>query len=89
MSPFHSTNGIAYPEDIKRLREVFDRFCAENGLASGSAEADDLGKAIMSLFAAGVGEETALQDSLTEYLRRRTRLVPTSNRPDIISSRRN
>lgn len=77
----HTPSGIAYPEDMQRLREMFDRFCRENGLVNGTAEAEDLAKAVMSLFAAGVDEETALLDSLAEYSRRKTRaeLTPRPN----------
>jgi hypothetical protein len=77
----HTPSGIAYPEDMQRLREMFDRFCRENGLVNGSAEAEDLAKAVMSLFAVGVDEETALLDSLAEYSRRKTRaeLTPRPN----------
>lgn len=72
MDSFHSRNGIAYPKDMEHLRQVFDKFCREHGLTKGSADADDVGRAVMSLYAAGVIEEDALLDSLAEFLRCRT-----------------
>lgn len=74
--PFHSINGIAYPEEIDLLRRVFDQFCRENGVIPGGPDAEDLSRAAMSLFTAGVVEEAHLVESLAEYVRRRTKLIP-------------
>ena len=70
--PFHYTSGIAYPSDLTILSRVFDRLCREYGFSKEDVEAEDLGKAAMSLFAAGIFEEDELLASLKEYLSRKS-----------------
>jgi hypothetical protein len=70
--PFHSTSGIAYPTDLTLLSKVFDRLCREHGFSKADLEAEDLGKAAMSLFAAGISDEDELLASLKEYLSRKS-----------------
>lgn len=70
-APFKSTSGIAYPSDMTVLKQVFDRICQENHVASGSRDADDIARAAMSLFGAGVHDETELREGLKEFVLRR------------------
>jgi len=70
---FHSSNGIAYPRDLQLLTEIFDCICKENGFEKGSSDAEDIGRAAMSLFAAGVFDEPEIKASLAEYIKRKKR----------------
>jgi hypothetical protein len=70
--PYYSSIGIAHPDELKLLNEVFDLICREYGLQRESPEAEDIGRAAISLFSAGVLNEAELVTSLREYLRRQT-----------------
>jgi hypothetical protein len=69
---FHSTSGIAYPDDLKLLKQVFDHVCEVHGLGDNSNEAQSVAQAAMSLFSAGVFEEEQLTARLEEFVERRT-----------------
>jgi hypothetical protein len=73
-APFKSS-GIAYPSDMTVLKQVFDRICQENDIKCGSSAADDSARALMSLFGAGVRDETELLDSMKEFMLRNSRIV--------------
>jgi hypothetical protein len=70
--PFHYTSGIAYPSDLTLLSKVFDRLCREHGFSKADLEAEDLGKAAMSLFVDGIFEDDELLARLKEYLSRKS-----------------
>lgn len=80
-APFKSPSGIAYPGDMTILKQVFDRICREHDIRSGSREADDVARAAMSLFGAGVHEEAELLDSLKEFMLRRSGIGAASAEP--------
>jgi hypothetical protein len=67
-----SNSGIIYPDDMKVLKQVFDRACRENHIEEGSKDAEKIAQAAMSLFQAGVFDETELTASLGEFIRRRS-----------------
>lgn len=71
MSPFKPTPGIAYPDEMKVLYQTFESVCKDLHVPKGSPEAERLAQAAMSLFQAGVSDETALRASLTEFLKRK------------------
>jgi hypothetical protein len=73
-APFRSSSGIAYPSDITVLKQVFDRVCQENDIKCGSRAADDVARALMSLFGAGVHDEIELLDSMKEFMLRNSGL---------------
>jgi hypothetical protein len=70
-SPFQSSSGIAYPDDLKLLKQVFDRVCRENHFAEGSNDSQDVAQAAMSLFSSGVFKEDELTARLDEFVKRR------------------
>jgi hypothetical protein len=59
-----ATSGIAYPDDLRLLKESYDDLCAENRIPLGCITAEDLAKATMNLF--------EIQESLREFLLRRS-----------------
>ncbi len=65
LSPFYSVSGIAYPDDIKSLKQAFDRICHDLGIPVSSHEAEDVAHAIMALFAAGIVNEDEIVSKLT------------------------
>ena len=67
-APFRSSSGIAYPSDMTVLKQVFDRVCQENDIKCGSRAADDVARALMSLFGAGMHDGTELLDSMKEFM---------------------
>ncbi len=69
---FGLPNQIAYPGEIRLLKEVFDRFCEDHRIEGGGRDAEEIARAIMSLFRAGVFDEVELRESLEEFQRRRT-----------------
>jgi hypothetical protein len=73
-APFRSSSGIAYPSDMTVLKQVFDRVCRENDIKCGSRAADDVARALMSLFGAGVHDEIELLDSMKEFMLRNSGL---------------
>jgi len=73
-APFKSPSGIAYPSDMTILGVVFDRICQENGIRRDSRAGDDVARALMSLFSAGVHEEAELLDGMQEFMLNRTEI---------------
>lgn len=71
-SPFQSSSGIAYPDDLKLLKQVFDRVCRENHFAEGSHDSQDVAHAAMSLFSSGIFKEDELTVRLEEFVKRRS-----------------
>ncbi len=69
---YSSTSGIAYPDDLRLLKEIYDDLCAENRLPPGCITAEDLAKATMNLFAQGVFDEAEIRESLRQFLLRRS-----------------
>lgn len=67
-----STSSVAYPDDLKLLKEIYDDICEKRGLHCGSRAAEDLARATMDLFAQGVFDENEIRDSLDLYLGRRS-----------------
>ncbi|HEV2503763.1 MAG TPA: hypothetical protein VGV39_11855 [Mesorhizobium sp.] len=67
---FSSTSGIAYPDDLKLLKTIYDDICVERGFHCGSHAAEDLAKAMMDLFTQGVVEESEVRDTVAAYLGR-------------------
>ena len=63
-------SGIAYPGDMQLLKQVFDRICRQHHVEEGSRDAENVARAAMSLFQAGVFDETELIASLEEFMRR-------------------
>ena len=59
-----AASGIAYPSDLTLLKRVYDRVCAEQGLAEGCPEAAKLAASAMQLFARGIFEEETLYREL-------------------------
>ena len=74
-APFKSSSGIAYPSDMTVLKQVFDRVCQENSIKCGSRAADDVARALMSLFGAGMHDETELLGSMKEFMLRNLGIV--------------
>lgn len=68
----HHFSGIAYPDDLKFLSEIFDAICVERGFHCGSPAAADLARATMDLFTQGVTDEAEIRESLDAYLGRRS-----------------
>lgn len=84
MAPFrsatgnvHPANGIAYPNDMTVLKQVFDQVCREYCISA--EDADDLARVTMSLFNAGMTDEVKLRESLIEYLARRVGRAPPAS----------
>ncbi|HEV2505955.1 MAG TPA: hypothetical protein VGV39_22955 [Mesorhizobium sp.] len=71
-APHHFTSGIAYPDDLTLLREIYDDICLQRGFHCGSCAAEDLARATMNLFGQGVIEETEIRESLDIYLGRKS-----------------
>ena len=71
-NPFQSSTGIAYPDDLKLLKQVFDRVCRENHFAAGSNDSRDVAQTAMSLFSSGIFNENELAARLEEFVKRRT-----------------
>ncbi len=69
---YSSTSGIAYPDDLRLLKQIYDELCEENGLPPGCGTAEDLAMATMSLFSQGVFDEHDIRVSLREFLKRRS-----------------
>jgi hypothetical protein len=69
---FHSAGVVAGPEEISMLTSIYDTVCREHGLKRGSTEADDLARAVMSLFEAGLTDETEIFESVNEFMRRKS-----------------
>lgn len=67
-----SNSGIVYPDDMKLLKQVYDRICLEHHVEEGSKDAEKIAQAAMSLFQAGVFEEAELMTGLNEFIRRRS-----------------
>ncbi|WP_054312091.1 hypothetical protein [Mesorhizobium sp. 1M-11] len=73
MAVLHLSNsGVAYPDDLKLLKEIYDDICDERGFHCGSPAAEDLARAAMDLFAQGEVDENEIRDSLETYLGRRS-----------------
>ena len=68
----HHFGGIAYPDDLKFLKEIYDSVCLERGFHSDSAAAVDLARATMDLFTQGGTDEAEIRESLDAYLGRRS-----------------
>lgn len=68
----HQFSGIAYPDDLKILKEIFDAVCFERGFHCSSPAAADLARATMDLFTQGVVDETEIRESLDAYLGRKS-----------------
>jgi hypothetical protein len=68
----HHPSGIAYPDDLKFLKEIYDAVCFERGFHCGSPAAADLARATMDLFAQGVIEEAEIRECLDAYLGRKS-----------------
>lgn len=75
-----STSGVAYPDDLELLKEIYDDICDERGLYCGSCAAEDLARATMDLFAQGVVDENEIRESLELYLGRRSTASETLRR---------
>lgn len=71
-APQVSNGTIAYPDDLRRLEEIYDDICRERGFHCGSFAAEDLAKATMDLFGQGVIDEAEIRESLELYLGRRS-----------------
>ncbi|THF58552.1 hypothetical protein [Ollibium composti] len=80
-APFKSSPGIAYPSDMTVLKQVFDRVCQENDIKCGSRAADDVARALMSLFGAGMHDETELLDSMKEFMLRNSGIIASAAEP--------
>jgi hypothetical protein len=70
---FRSSGVVADPEEINMLTRVYDAVCRDHSVRSGTTEADDLARAALSLFEAGLTDETEIFESLNEFLSRKTR----------------
>lgn len=68
--PVHP-DGIAYPDELKLLRQIYDDIRLRRGFPCGSHAADDLAKATMDLFSQGVSDEAEIRESLDLYLGRK------------------
>jgi hypothetical protein len=80
-APFKSSPGIAYPSDMAILKQVFDRVCQENDIKRGGRASDDVARALMSLFGAGVHDETELLDSMKEFMLRNSGVLASAPEP--------
>ena len=67
-----SNSGIVYPDDMKLLKQVYDRICHENLVEEGSKVAEKIAQAAMSLFQAGVFDEAELMAGLSQFIKRRS-----------------
>jgi hypothetical protein len=67
-----SSSGIVYPDDMKLLKQVYDRICHENHVEEGSKFAEKIAQAAMSLFQAGVFVVAELMVGLGEFIKRRS-----------------
>lgn len=65
------SSGIAYPEDMHRLKQLFDLFCKSHHIEAGSFYAEKIAQATMSLFQAGVSDEAEIRASLEIFHKRR------------------
>ncbi|MFE0019139.1 hypothetical protein ACFWXH_30110 [Mesorhizobium sp. NPDC059054] len=73
MTVLHSSiSGVAYPDDIELLKEIYDDLCEKRGFHCGSPAAEDLARAAMDLFAQGEVDENEIRDNLETYLGRRS-----------------
>ena len=70
--PYLSLSGIAYPDDLKLLKGVYDDICICEGIPCGSQMAEDLAMATMDLFSQGVFDEAEIRESLRLFLNRKT-----------------
>ncbi len=71
-APRHFTSGIAYPDDLTLLKEIYDDICLQRGFHCGSAAAEDLARATMNLFGQGLTDEAEIRESLDIYLGRKS-----------------
>lgn len=69
MRGFCASAGIAYPEDLELLQQVFDRVCVEYKVKRGSIQAELVAQTAISLFNDGVLEEAALLAGLEAFLK--------------------
>jgi len=67
-----SSSGIVYPDDMKLLKQVYDRICRENHVEEGSKDAEKIAQAAISIFQAGVFDEDELRAGLGEFIKRRS-----------------
>lgn len=65
-------SGVAYPDDLKLLQEIYDDICDKRGLHCGSCAAEDLARVAMELFGQGVFDENEIRDRLELYLGQRS-----------------
>lgn len=71
-APHHFTSGIAYPDDLTLLKEIYDDICLQRGFHCGSPAAEDLARATMNLFGQGLTDEAEIRESLDIYLGRKS-----------------
>lgn len=69
MKGFSASAGIAYPEDLELLQQVFDRICSDHKVKRGSIQAELVAQTAISLFHDGVLEEAALLAGLEAFLK--------------------
>lgn len=67
----HSSTGVAYPDDLKLLKDIYDDICTQRGLARGSVAAENLARSAMDLFSQGVFDEADIRESLKFFLERK------------------
>ncbi|RVD14615.1 MAG: hypothetical protein EOS73_24735 [Mesorhizobium sp.] len=70
MAIHNCPTGVGYPDDLSVLKQVFDKVCAEEGIAVGSSRAERLSVDAMLLFTNGEWEEAMLYDHLRDLARR-------------------
>ncbi|MGB3643548.1 MAG: hypothetical protein WBA15_03640 [Mesorhizobium sp.] len=65
--PFISNSGVAYPGDMKMLKQVYDRFCEANRIERDGSEAEEIAQAAMLWFQSGAFDESKLWAKLSEF----------------------
>ena len=68
---YFADGGVAFPEDLRRLKKIYDDLCFKHQISPTSGTAEDLAKATMHVFSAGVHDEAAIRERLLRFLRQR------------------
>lgn len=68
MTRSSAIRGLDSAEDVELLRSIFEDFCVDERVRSGSLTAEDVIAATLGLFAQGKFEETQIRVGLGKFL---------------------